>query len=219
MTLGLIVIDMDDTVYLERDYVRSGFLAVDQYVRDHGAPPGFFEFAWRMFCDGATGDIFDRAIEAMSLPDVVAVGNLVDCYRQHVPDIMMTDDSTGFLKSIDGRVPVALITDGPAVSQRNKITALGLDAYLDEIVVTEERGSSWHKPSSRGFAHLQEHFSVEPSQCIYLADNPAKDFQAPDALGWRTLRIRRPGGLHFQQESTIEESATLPERAWIDERI
>ena len=105
MTLGLIVIDMDDTVYLERDYVRSGFLAVDQYVRDHGAPPGFFEFAWRMFCDGATGDIFDRAIEAMSLPDVVAVGNLVDCYRQHVPDIMMTDDSTGFLKSIDGRVP------------------------------------------------------------------------------------------------------------------
>ena len=53
----------------------------------------------------------------------------------------------------------------------------------------------------------------------FLADNPAKDFQAPDALGWRTLRIRRPGGLHFQQESTIEESATLPERAWIDERI
>jgi putative hydrolase of the HAD superfamily len=31
---------------------------------------------------------------------------------------------------------------------------------------------------------------------MYIADNPAKDFIAPFDLGWKTVRIKREGGLH-----------------------
>ena len=31
-----------------------------------------------------------------------------------------------------------------------------------------------------------------------MADNPAKDFVSPRQLGWRTVRIRRTGGLHAE---------------------
>jgi putative hydrolase of the HAD superfamily len=30
----------------------------------------------------------------------------------------------------------------------------------------------------------------------YLADNPAKDFVAPNALGWITVQVVRDGGIH-----------------------
>ncbi len=34
-----------------------------------------------------------------------------------------------------------------------------------------------------------------------MADNPAKDFVAPHRLGWRTVRVRRAGGLHAEEPS------------------
>jgi len=44
-----IVLDLDDTLYLERDYVRSGFKAVDQWLRMHKSFNDFYEEAWRLF--------------------------------------------------------------------------------------------------------------------------------------------------------------------------
>ena len=44
-------------------------------------------------------------------------------------------------------------------------------------------------------ASRRQHHS-DAAECVYVADNPTKDFAAPRALGWHTVRIRRPGGLH-----------------------
>jgi len=49
---SVVVLDMDDTLFLERDYVLSGFAAVDAVVaKEHGLK-GFSESAWRLFCAG-----------------------------------------------------------------------------------------------------------------------------------------------------------------------
>jgi len=42
---------------------------------------------------------------------------------------------------------------------------------------------------------------VPPRACIYVADNPAKDFIAPNALGWGTVFIKRPGGIYADREA------------------
>jgi putative hydrolase of the HAD superfamily len=42
---------------------------------------------------------------------------------------------------------------------------------------------------------------MAPYQHVYVADNPNKDFEAPAALGWLTVRIRHPEGLHATTES------------------
>ncbi len=34
------------------------------------------------------------------------------------------------------------------------------------------------------------------AECVYVADNPAKDFVAPNQLGWLTIRIVRPDGIY-----------------------
>ena len=218
MRFDLVVVDMDDTIYLERDYVRSGFLAVDGLVQREFGVPGFSNIAWNLFEGGARGDTFDRTLERMGLLDV-DVHDLVACYRHHSPDIAMTSDSTHFLESLIGRVPIALITDGPPASQRNKMRVLGVDRYLDEAIVTYEHDGTWHKPNPTAFRYLQAKFQANPSACIYIADNPSKDFRAPEVLGWQTLRIRRPASLHFFLESTVEELEEFPGKTWIRDHV
>jgi len=37
-----------------------------------------------------------------------------------------------------------------------------------------------------------------------VADNPLKDFTAPNALGWNGIRVRRPAGVYEHQECSSE---------------
>ena len=38
--------------------------------------------------------------------------------------------------------------------------------------------------------------SADGRPTVKLSDNPAKDFVAPNALGWRTIQFRRSGQVH-----------------------
>jgi putative hydrolase of the HAD superfamily len=106
------------------------------------------------------------------------------------------------------------VTDGPSVSQRAKIAALELSAYVDRAVVTSELGADAGKPDPRAFALLQAEAGCSGAECCYVADNPAKDFGGPRTLGWRTVRLRRAGGLHAPAPSGADvdrEIVTLDE--------
>ena len=41
MTVRCVAFDLDDTLYLERDYVRSGFWAVGRWIESHVAVTDF----------------------------------------------------------------------------------------------------------------------------------------------------------------------------------
>lgn len=202
MTVRCVVFDVDDTLYLERDYVRSGFAAVGAEVRARWTVADFAERAWRLFEEGARGDVFDRVLRACgvacSTDDVAA---LVACYREHRPEIRLLDDARACLERLAPRLRLAALTDGPVASQRAKVLALGLDRWLAPIVVTGELGPGLGKPHPEGFRRIEAATGEGGSACLYVADNPAKDFAGPRALGWRTVRIRRPGGLHADRPS------------------
>lgn len=195
--MKLVVLDLDDTLYLERDYVRSGFRAVAEHVERTYEVENPFDWLWDQFESGTRGQTFDLLAEKLGLPDG-AVVELVRVYRDHNPDICLEPDALEFLEQRHGVVPLALITDGYGPGQRRKINALGIEHYFDDIIVTGELGEDWPKPSSRSFAYLQHKHGVAPEECIYIADNPAKDFAGPESQGWSWVRVRRNGGLHSE---------------------
>jgi len=191
----LVVLDLDDTLYLERSYVASGFRAVDHWVFSKYRIPGFFEQAWHLFEKGVRGNIFNEALKTLSLPQKDIVGQLVQVYRSHEPDIALENDAFGFIES-HGSKYLAIITDGYAQGQWNKIRSLCLEKYIGKIVVTDDWGKEFWKPHLRAFQFVQDGFS--PEECVYIADNPHKDFIAPAELGWMpSIRIRRKGSLHY----------------------
>jgi putative hydrolase of the HAD superfamily len=192
-----VVFDIDDTLYLERDYVRSGFRAAGEWARDRLGVEGFGGRAWEAFLAGERDTVFDVVLTACGVaPSPELVAGLVEAYRSHVPSVSLLPDARSCLERLGGRVTLAALTDGPAASQRAKARALELARWAAPIVFTDELGEGYIKPSPDGFRIIEAEAGYAGGECVYIADNPAKDFGGPRALGWRTVRVRRPGSLH-----------------------
>lgn len=190
----LYVLDLDDTLYLEKDYVCSGFSSVSEWLTDNLGLCGFFDRAWDLFEQGIRKNIFDKVLNELNAFDLDLVRFLVQFYRSHHPNIRLQEDAVRFLE-LQGPERLALITDGYACSQNAKIKALNLKKYINKIVITDEWGIDYWKPNQRSFLAVQA--GRTPKECVYIGDNPKKDFIAPQELGWaRSIRINRYDSLH-----------------------
>jgi len=193
----IVVFDLDDTLAPERDYVRSGFVALEHEVRRIFGVASFGATAWELFESGVRGRIIDEALARLGVgADAATVASLVDCYRRHRPSLGLYPDVAPVMRALSGRVRAAIISDGPLAAQQGKVDALGLAAWCDPILLTDRWGRDYWKPHERAFREVEETTGASGAACAYLGDNPKKDFAAPRRLGWRTVRVRRPGGEH-----------------------
>ncbi len=196
----LLVFDLDDTLFPEQTYVASGFAAVDTWVRTMLGRTGFGPAALALHRDGHRGRIFDQALARLGIPSTPAlVARLVGVYRGHRPTIVLFPDVTPLLRAWTGRT--AIVSDGPLLSQHRKAQALDLARHFDPVVLTDRWGRAFWKPHVRAFAAIEGMTGCTGAACVYVADNPAKDFAAPRRLGWRTVRVRRPHGEHARVEA------------------
>ncbi|MFV0258213.1 MAG: HAD-IA family hydrolase [Acidimicrobiales bacterium] len=193
---AVVVVDLDDTLVLERDYVRSGFAAVGRHLHTTRGWSGVAADLWRGFQAGVRGDAFDRVLTARGHePDPDLIAELVTVYRDHRPQLELCPDAARFLARLGSR-PVAVITDGPVRSQRAKIDALGLGDGTVLVVATGDLGPGRSKPHPAGYERVERLLGVEANRCCYVGDHPGKDFVTPLRRGWRAIRVRRPGSLH-----------------------
>jgi putative hydrolase of the HAD superfamily len=194
------VFDIDDTLYLERDYVQSGFETVGRWASKWLHIEDFGERCWRAFASGLRRSIFnDVLVEAGREASPELVSALVAIYRTHTPHIIIAPDAAKALDKISRTASIAIISDGPAASQSRKAEALGLASFASPIILTELLGSEFCKPNPKAFEHVQR--CCPADVYLYIADNPLKDFAAPKQLGWITVRVRRPHGLHYAMEN------------------
>ncbi|MEI2729743.1 MAG: haloacid dehalogenase-like hydrolase [Candidatus Nanopelagicales bacterium] len=155
----MVVVDLDDTLYLERDYVFSGFAAVEEWATAQGIP-GLGLRCAELFREGVRGSVFDQALIAVGQPvDRGVVKELVDVYRKHRPDITQLEpDAADFLerRSEDG-VRLAMITGGPVESQKAKVAALQLAPRSSRLSLPEagERISTSHTTEHSSFWNRQ----------------------------------------------------------------
>lgn len=195
--LSVIVFDLDDTLYEERDFVKSGFHAVALRLQEEtGELVAGPLMEWQ---DTGTPDPLGRAINLTG--SRLTREDLLCVYREHEPALApdpRLHDQLRSLKS-DGHV-LGILTDGRSITQRNKLKALEIDVLVDEIVVSEEIGST--KPDERNYRHFSDRFPGRP--CLYIGDNPAKDFVTPNRLGWTTVCILDRGfNIHPQNFESL----------------
>jgi putative hydrolase of the HAD superfamily len=193
---GAVVFDLDDTLYLERDFVLSGFAAVGRWLRRTHGIAGFEPAAVRLFEAGRRGDIFDAALAELGASNAL-VPELVDRYRSHRPRIALAPDAERWLAAAPPGWALALITDGPVESQAGKVRALGLRRRgFCPVILTDRWGPAFRKPHPRAYEAVMQRLRLPPGRCLYIADNAGKDFAAPNRLGWATVQLTRPLGLH-----------------------
>jgi len=191
----VIVFDLDDTLYPERQFVLSGFSAAGDWLRAEKEIGGLADIAVGLFDRGHRGKIFNLAVKELGLdPEPKLVASLVETYRAHQPALTLHEDAEEILQWSASRFQLGLITDGFAETQRRKVDALALASRISCMVFSDELGPGSWKPSKVPYQEVMARFGGSPAEYVYIGDNPVKDFIGAKTLGWRTIRIRRPGG-------------------------
>ena len=205
-----VIFDLDDTLYDEIDFCRSGFRAAAQHIArlsDAHPPDEVSAALWNSFITGYRGSTFNVALAALGIPyDDSIISKLVEIYRTHTPTLTLPPESRATLENLKDRYTLGLLTDGFLPTQRLKVQALGIEHYFKAILYTEELGREFWKPSPRGFEVLLERLDARAEQAVYVADNETKDFIAPNRLGLLTIQLRRPSGL-YKQPSPLPDGA------------
>lgn len=208
MPIRAAVFDLDDTLYLERQYVRSGYKHVSELLAsDDAKRRELFEFLWDLFKEEGSQDAFEMLYN--EYPEICngrSADDLLDSFHDHVPNINLMPRMGSLLNKLNiSGVHLGVIADGSPTAQQRKIEALGLDDTIDLVVVTDSWGEEFRKPHDRAFRHLTSEFQLQPNELVYVADDPAKDFRAPNALGWKTVRLRLPYQIRFSSEYEEQE--------------
>jgi putative hydrolase of the HAD superfamily len=193
----VVVFDLDDTLYPERSYALSGFRAASRWAETALAVPDLVPEMTRLLDAGQLGRVFGLAL-AQVRPDHSAaeLAGLIEAYRTHTPQISLFADGAAALERYRQRAPLALITDGTQMMQRAKVEALGIAGLFREIIYTDALGPdrAYFKPHPLSFERVAQSLSAD--RYVYIGDNAAKDFVAPNALGWTTVQVIRTGAIH-----------------------
>lgn len=186
-----VLFDLDQTLYPEADYVRSGFRAVAQFAaRQAGLNATALEEELHAILrrDGR-GRVFDTFVETHQLAHRISAATLLHLYRTHTPSIRLHHDAATLLSRLD--CALGLVTDGHPTAQRAKAAALGLSERFAAVICTGDLAAGSGKPNVAGFKVCLERLGVEPGDAAYVGDDPAKDFTAPRVLGMRTVQVKR----------------------------
>lgn len=184
-----VIFDLDDTLYSEKEYVRSGYKAVSLHLGG-----GHEEALWEDFEKGkpAIDELLKKLGRENEKKEVLSI------YRSHKPNIHFypgVREMIGDLKSKG--IKVGIITDGRPEGQRNKLEALGAD--VDDIIITDELGGpQFRKPCDVAFRIMVTRWRLNPADVVYVGDNPAKDFQAPQQLGMRSIYFDNADGIYHE---------------------
>ena len=196
-TADAVIFDLDDTLYSEKEYVKSGYRAVAALFPE---VDGMADKLWAVFERG--GRAIDEVLEEEKLLDQKE--KALQAYRFQTPDIKLytgVEELLERLRSVEKKI--GIITDGRPEGQRAKLKALHLYSVVDEIIVTDELGGvEFRKPNELAFRLMRERFGVPFERMVYIGDNPNKDFVAPEKLGMQWIYFKNKDGLYQTGVST-----------------
>lgn len=195
-----VIFDLDDTLYSEKQYTRSGYKAVAKLLGDEALA----DRLWTYFENGKL------AIDEL-LNELGCIGRKEECleaYREQIPEITLYDGVVDLILELKSKgIKVGIITDGRVSGQKRKLRALGLDKLLDDIIITDELGGTqFRKPCDIAFRIMQRRWRLPFEQMVYVGDNAEKDFQAPKQLGMRTVYFENEDGLYSEGEICSSET-------------
>jgi putative hydrolase of the HAD superfamily len=184
------VFDLDDTLYSERDFEKSGIEFVYENL-------SIKHISLETILNNRNNWI-ELIINGSN--NQISLQMVLEIYRNHFPTIRLYEDAKVFLEKLHSEdIEMSLITDGRSITQRNKLRALGIESFFKNIVISEEVNSE--KPSENNFRMVMNSKSKE--NYIYIADNPQKDFITPNKLGWTSICLLDRGqNVHKQYFSS-----------------
>jgi putative hydrolase of the HAD superfamily len=193
-----VVVDLDDTLYPQADYLAGAAADVGAAAGDLGLDGEGVRaaLAATLAAGSDTGGTIDRALLAVGVPQDDLrrlLPPLVAAFTAHAPDRLAcypgVEDA---LRELARSAPLACLTDGNPEIQEAKLAATGLTPLLPVVVITDRLGGrAARKPQPVGLLAVAERLGVPAHRLLVIGDRPGKDVAVADAVGARAIRVRQ----------------------------
>jgi putative hydrolase of the HAD superfamily len=196
LPIKALLFDLDDTLYEEKQFVKSGFIKVAEFIENKFKieKKVYYKILIDIFNGGLRGNIFNIALEKVKVAyEEDIIQSMVKIYREHNPKITLDKDIKVLLLRLKVIYSLGIVTDGYFKVQKKKVQALGLEELFDSIIYTDEYGREYWKPDVRGYKVALKDLQVSPEETIYIGDNPYKDFIGAKEIGITTVRVLQRG--------------------------
>lgn len=195
-----VAFDLDDTLYKEIDFLRSGYRTVAEFIEKKIALSGLYEQMIQDYQERK--DVFQNVVDISC--GAISKEDLLDLYRKHIPYITLNQNARFCLDSLYQRgIPMGIVTDGRSITQRNKIKALGVDKWIPEEnwIISENIG--FEKPCQENYLYFEKKYPNY--KYYYVGNNPKKDFRGANELGWTTICLLDSGEEIHPQNFDLEQ--------------
>jgi HAD superfamily hydrolase (TIGR01549 family) len=174
-------------------------LAPDRLLRANGEVWAAYwpqvEGMWTLgVFDGATVSLeaWHRTLRACGVDNEEIGRFALETHSRHALEAhCLYDDAREVVGQLTGRLPLALITNGAADTQREKLKALAIESYFDSVVVSGEHGVA--KPDAAIFRHALDALGVAPDEALHVGDSLEADVAGALNAGLTAVWLNRHG--------------------------
>jgi putative hydrolase of the HAD superfamily len=214
--IDALLLDLDQTL-LDNDHYRTSvvrtcealaealaertprFTVAELMAANANAVVGYFPEVERPWTLGqlsgvaVTHEIWRRALLALDVRDAALVDHAAELQLRYGRDSYRPfADVPPLFDAVDAlRLPIALITNGAADSQRDKLRALGIEQRFDAVVISGEVGRA--KPDAVVFALALERLGVAAERAWHVGDNLSTDVAGARSAGCNAIWLNRRG--------------------------
>ena len=161
-------------------------------------------------------DLFGELARRHSASQECATAGTTAFFDFDVPPIALEPEVEAALEALQRIAPLALLTAGVERTQRQKVARLDLEPLFVECVFVGLGAPGGKAPALRA---LLERRGWDARRVVVVGDRPASDIRAGNAVGCRTVLVRRAGGEFAAADATatcdrpwrqVESLAALP---------
>jgi len=187
----IVVFDLDDTLYDEKQFVYSGFKEVANWISmmSDTSYIEIFDFMVNDLAINGRGTVFNNALDKYFKKTVKNIRKCLSIYRLHKPNIKLDADVVDLLLELRKKYKLYIVTDGNKIVQSNKIKSLEVEKYVEKVFITYRYGLKASKPSLKCFEIIKNLEQVNWLDLVYIGDNPNKDFVNLNKVNAVTIRV------------------------------
>ena len=204
--MRVILFDLDDTLFDQRYCSRAGLAAVrktyagriDGSLEELETAYNTLLEQWHEKVLAGSISIDDARIERfrvlLSSQETMATreqaGAAADCYRNaYNAAYRPVPGAIELLRRVKGERRIGIVTNHVVSEQVKKIAAIGVEPFVDELVVSEEVGVP--KPDARIFAAALSRLDATPDEAVMIGDSWSSDIVGAAGMGISAVWLNR----------------------------
>jgi putative hydrolase of the HAD superfamily len=190
-----VIFDLDDTLYPQIEYTRQCLLNTSSFIAEFSNYPQkeIEDVLIRILTDKGIEyhHIYNDLFKEINFDGMPYLKDILTRFWQCKPQLQVYENTYDVLEKLKKHFILALLTDGHVKIQEYKIDSLNLRSFFDYILITDSLGVENRKPSVKPYEVLLNNINLFPCNCVYVGNDPNKDFTGAKKLGLKTIRINQ----------------------------